>query len=359
MPSVNPLCPVFGSCGGCQHQDISYDEELCLKEIALRGFLSPHFDVRSLDIRPVVPSPKVYHYRSRLDLKLVRTRRGTVHIGFSPPEKGPVVEVNACPIAMEQISRFLPQLAQDALRKLPAKYRMANLTVRCGEGDAVQWGGIGRRSLRLEEKDYFSMTIALERHLPAPSVCPMPVTIYYSLDTFFQANLSILPVLAKYLRALPVWSKEAVFFDLYGGGGLFSIMMHDLVKGVVNIEENTHSVTLARFNVDKNSLANAVVHEGRVEDILPSLLESSFSGENIVMVDPPRAGLSPAMIGLLNQLTKVRHLLYLSCNPQTLASNLVDLTHGPWRTVFVQPFDFFPRTRHLETLVLLRSSSQK
>src|SRR5512135_3167789 len=95
-----PLCPVFGTCGGCQHQDIPYAEELRLKETRLRELLIRIPDTQSWDIRPIVPSPLVYHYRNRLDLKLVKTKRGTLHIGFTPADKGPVVEITACPIAM-------------------------------------------------------------------------------------------------------------------------------------------------------------------------------------------------------------------------------------------------------------------
>jgi 23S rRNA (uracil1939-C5)-methyltransferase len=134
-----PLCPVFGTCGGCQYQDIPYSEELRLKEAGLREALGRGCDIRPLDIQPVIPSPQTYHYRNRLDLKLVKTRRGTLHVGFTPTGKGPVVEVASCPIAMAQISAFLPRLQVEAAAKIPKKYHMANLTVRCGDKEAVRW----------------------------------------------------------------------------------------------------------------------------------------------------------------------------------------------------------------------------
>jgi tRNA/tmRNA/rRNA uracil-C5-methylase (TrmA/RlmC/RlmD family) len=340
-----PLCPVFGTCGGCQHQNISYEEELRLKEASLREALGRQVDDHAFAVSPVVASPRTYHYRNRLDLKLVKTRRGTLHVGFTPVEKGVVVEVDACPIAMEQISAFLPRLREEALARIPKKYHMANLTVRCGDGSEVRWGGIGKRSLRLEEKDYFSTKLC-------------GLEIFYSLDTFFQANLSILPVLARELRALPIWSNDISFFDLYGGVGLMGLLVHDLVGRVFNIEENVHSVRLARHNLTKNTLKNVEVFEGRVELILPELLQKTASSENVVMVDPPRAGLSKDAVALLNKLPRVRHLLYLSCDPGSLAQNLADLTAGPWQIMKIQPFDFFPRTKHLETLVLLKNKTQ-
>ena len=335
-----PPCPEFGKCGGCQYQDIPYADELKNKEDALRATLAARMDLTGWDIRPVVASPKVYNYRNRLDLKLVKTRKDTIHIGYAAAGRGPMLEIEGCPIGMEKIAAYIPMLRKDASESLPEKYRMANLTLRCGDGDKVLWGGIGRKSNHLQPSEYFYFEFLGKK-------------IYYSLDTFFQANLSILPLLADHMRRLPIWSPEAVFFDLYGGVGLLGLLVHDMVKGVINIEENTHAVSVANHNVKANNISNVATLEGRVEGVLPGLLDQmDFSG-NIVMVDPPRAGLTDKAVANLNALAKVKYLLYLSCSAETLAGNLVGFTNGPWRVVSVQPFDFFPRTRHLETLVLL------
>jgi len=332
---------VFGSCGGCQYQDLDYTQELVLKETALKEVLRAVIPLGDELFQPIVASPKIYHYRNRLDLKLINRRNGDVHIGFSPAERGPVIEIGACPIAMEAISAFIPRLRQEAAAAIPREYRMANLTVRCGDGPDVHWGGIGRKSLRLEARDYFYVDILGRR-------------IYYSLDTFFQANLSILPPLIDFLRGQEIWSKDAVFFDLYGGVGFFGLCVNDLVAKVVNIEENVHAVRLAKYNLSANSLGNVHAMEGRVEDVLPPLLAEAMTDENIVMVDPPRAGLSEAAVSLLNGLKRARYLVYLSCDPGNLAANLKELVAGGWGVVGVRPFDFFPRTRHLETLVILK-----
>lgn len=342
-PSIfqEPLCPVFGSCGGCQYQNAPYDEELRLKTEGLRALLKEHLGGLPFDQLPAVPSPKIYHYRNRLDLRLKKLRGGSIHVGFSLPQKGPVLEIDQCPIAMEAISEFIPQLKKDAAAILPPKYKVANLTVRCGDGPAVRWGGIGRRSTRLSAEDYFSTRC-------------QGLEIFYSLDTFFQANLSILPKVIETIRTMPVWSKEATFFDLYGGVGLFGLCVHDLVGRVVNIEENVHSIKLARHNIEQNHISNVEIFSGRVEDVLPGLLEQGVGEGHVVMVDPPRAGLSPSSLTLLNGLSRAQYLIYLSCNPLTLAENLKALREGAWQIMTLQPFDFFPRTRHLETLVLLR-----
>ncbi len=340
---ATPVCPVFGLCGGCQYQDIPYERELQLKAEVLRSALLPVPGFVEQKLFPVEPSPRVYHYRNRLDLKLLQRRDRKVYIGFSPVERGPVLEITSCPIAMEQISDFIPDLRREAEARIPADYRMASLVVRCGDAAPVRWGGIGRKSTRLQDSEYL-YTELLGRK------------VFYSLDTFFQANLSILPSLAGVLRSLPVWGEDKILYDLYGGVGFFGLMTNDLVRKVINIEENEHSVRLARYNLMHNKAGNLEVRQGRVEDVFPALVAEAGLSRGILMVDPPRAGLSASAIALLNETRGADSLLYLSCSPQSLARDLV-LLEKQWDIAQVRPFDFFPRTRHIETLVLLSSRS--
>ena len=206
IQKVQPACPVFGECGGCQYQDVLYEEELQIKEKQLKKIFLEHLIVSSELFEPIIPSPQTYHYRNRLDLKLFKTREGKVLIGFSPEKGFKTIEVEQCPIADRAISDFLPELKHQAIVRLPAKYRVANLVVRCGDDKSVHWGGIGRRSLELKPQDYFSTEI-LDRK------------IFYSLDTFFQANLSILPLVIEKIRTLSIWKSKPIFYDLYGGVG--------------------------------------------------------------------------------------------------------------------------------------------
>ena len=338
-----PACPFFGTCGGCQYQHLAYEEELVLKERVLKDLLGATLAIEDHVFSSIVASPKIYHYRNRLDLKLIHRRNGDVHIGFSSAQRGPLIEVGACPIAMEQVSDFIPRLRAEAAACIPKDYRMANLTVRCGDGPNVRWGGIGHNSLRLDARDYFFTDISGRR-------------IYYALDAFFQANLSILPNLVGFLRARPMWGGDTVFFDLYGGVGFFGLCLSDLVARVLNIEENVHAIRLAKYNAVANAVDNIEIIEGRMEDVLPDLAARALPGAHVIMVDPPRAGLSDSAIAVLNNVMQAHYLVYLSCDPGSLADNLKDLVAGGWGIDLIKPFDLFPRTRHLETLVILKRS---
>lgn len=337
---IKSLCPLFGSCGGCQYQDIPYEEELSLKGKLLRELLTKEIDLAASAFEPVTPSPQTYHYRNRLDLTLRKRNNGERQMGFMLPATQRLQEVTVCPIARQEINDFLPRLKEEAVRKLPADYRVANLVVRVGEDGRVLWGGIGRRSLRMKEEDYFWTTVRGRR-------------IFYALDTFFQANLSILEKIVAKIEELIDWGPDTVFLDLYSGVGLFGIAFADRAKEIVMIEEGSDSVDLARFNAGYHRLEHVKMLVGKVETHLPEVLKEASGKPCVALIDPPRGGLAPSAIGTLGEAQDLRSLFYLSCSPESLARDLKHLRQSGWKIRRVMPFDFFPRTRHLETLVWL------
>jgi len=344
MPSkeiskIKPLCPVFGQCGGCLYQDIVYQEELSLKERQLKTLFDSSFPVDRTLFKPIVGSPKEYHYRHRVDLKLVKSKTRGIFIGYTPKEGRGVLAINECAIATEKIDQAIGRVKEEAINKLTEKYRQANLVVRVGDNEQVRWGGIGRRSLELKEEDYLWAEVNGKK-------------IFYSLDTFFQANLSILPKLFDYLYAQPIWDN-ASFYDLYGGVGLFGILMAEKVNKVTLIEEVGASIKLARYNLARHQLKNFEIIEGRMEDQFLSVLKQQADNNVVAMIDPPRAGLSADVRGLLTDAENINHLLYLSCNPEALVRDLKNLCESKWKIKEITPFDFFPKTKHLETLVSL------
>ena len=342
---VKPRCPIFGECGGCQYQDISYKDELKIKEAQLKNLFSESEELKGFvsknTFAPIAASPKQYNYRNRLDMKLLKTRDQKVFMGFSPVARYSVVETDACDIAIKPISDFLPELKKQATEKLPQKYRNASLVVRTGDDGRVFWGGIGKRSLRMDEKDYFWTSISGKK-------------IYYSLDTFFQANLSILPKLISTIKQLKILDKETTFYDLYGGVGFFGVSLYNQVKDVVLVEENIHATKIADYNVKVNGLSNFTIFSGRMEEHFAALPKEKKVQNKVAMIDPPRAGLSQDAAKILASTKAFNSLLYLSCNPGCLVRDLAIFTGNKWKIARIIPFDFFPRTKHLETLVLLK-----
>ena len=345
LPRVEPLCPVFGACGGCSYQDISYEHELALKEENLRKLFFEKLGLTAEIFDPIVASPEPYHYRNRLDLTLRRTKDG-IMLGFQVAAARKIIEVEACPIARKEISEFIPQLKREATAKLPADYRNANVVVRTGEDGRVLWGGIGRRSLALQEKDYFWTTVRGRK-------------IFYSLDTFFQANLFILPALMDVIEKYAEFDAQTCFLDLYSGTGLFGLAFADKAAKVFMIEENGPSTEVAAYALRFHNLTHAAVRAGKVETELPAVLKELQNEKRVIaIVDPPRHGLSVSALETIAAEKKLEKLFYLSCLPESLARDLALFKEKGWRVEKVIPFDFFPRTHHLETLVLLKPEIQ-
>lgn len=341
---ADPLCPVFGDCGGCAYQDLRYADELKTKESMIRGMLQAVLPLPENVFRPAVASPKDYHYRHRLDLTLRRTRAGEILVGFMPEGRKKVLEIDQCPIAMEAVSAYLPRLKKEATERLPGNYDTANLVIRTSDDGRVVWGGIGRHSLRMPEESYLWTEIEGKR-------------IHFSLETFFQANLSILPALIRTVRSRLELDSETVFFDLYSGVGLFGLCLAGDAGQVVLMEDYPASVKIARTNAERLGLQSKLeFSEAKVEEGLMELLQK-YDGRRIkAMIDPPRQGLKPAAVETLQacgRSGKIEKLLYLSCYPPSLVRDLKELCAAGWRVASVTPLDFFPRTKHLETLVEL------
>jgi 23S rRNA (uracil1939-C5)-methyltransferase/tRNA (uracil-5-)-methyltransferase len=274
-------------------------------------------------------------------LRLLKTKDQNIFIGFTVQGRKQIVEIEKCPIAMPAVSDFLPELKRLACEKLPEKYSNANLVVKTGDDGRVRWGGIGRRSLKMAEDDLFWTEVEDRR-------------IHYSLDSFFQANLSILPELFRRIRSLGILSSRTRLYDIYGGVGLFGICLGSEVGEVVLLEENIYAVATARYNARYNGFANFSFYEGRMEDHADVF--AGVASPSVAVIDPPRSGLSPSACDLLCA-AAFDHLLYLSCDPQSMSRDLRRFLEAGWQALKIIPFDFFPRTKHIETLVLLRRRS--
>ena len=336
-----PLCPYFGSCGGCAYQDLTYEDELSLKEENLQKLFERELGISPEIFRPIVPSPEPYGYRTRLDLSF-RRQRGEVVMGFMSEGTRRLVDIGSCSIARPEISGFLPRLREEAGAMLPENYRSANLVVKAGADGRTRWGGIGRGSLRMVERDYFSAEIEGKR-------------IFYSLDCFFQANLGILPRALESLRSLLGLTPETCLLDLYSGVGLFWVVFAREAHAVWAVEESGSALRVAEFNQRYHHLSNVFLKEGKTEDLFEEVLAELDGRPRAAIVDPPRQGLGPRALEKLAQEKSIRPLVYVSCHPPSLVRDLGRFLEAGWRVDRVVPHDFFPRTRHLETLVRLWS----
>lgn len=342
-PRVRPACAVFGTCGGCRYQDLSYPDELAAKQRLVRTLLIDGLKLSEDLLEPITGSPVEYGYRNNLDITFIRTRKdGKKLLGFMKERTSShIVTVDACPVARPEISDFLPQLREAAAARLPETQRLASLVVRVSGDGAVRWGGIGKGSIKLKPEELLWTEINGKR-------------IHFSLDTFFQSNTAILPKVIERLGEWAAWDRNRTFFyDLYAGVGLFGFLMADKAKRVVMIESVGSSMDCARHTCEKGLYMNVDIREGRTEAEFPRLLTEGVPADAIALVNPPRRGLSPEALESIASVPALGALFYLSCGPESLYRDLKNFIQRGWTVRKIAAFDFFPKTKHVETLVHL------
>lgn len=358
-------CPVFGECGGCQWQHLPYGEQVRWKERIFADFLRRQCGVGEEAVLPAVPSPGEWRYRSRVQFKCRQTAGGFV-MGFYRRGSHFVVDVADCPITAVRLNEVL-RLFRSWLPASPCPDRVPQVDLDLGcdgrvrgvvhaLGDVpsladylrplVEEAGI---SLFLQPGRKDSLVrVAGEEDLEIAAGDP-PMLLRYGPGGFAQVNLpQNLALVREVTRAAALTGKERVL-DLFCGMGNFSLPLARGAREVTGVEEYAPAIVKARQNAARLGIANAAFHAVPAEGAATGLADGA--GFDLVVLDPPRAG----AYGVARELAASRpgKILYVSCDPSTLARDLQPLLHGGYRLLWSRPFDLFPQTHHIESLSLL------
>lgn len=326
---VAPPCPVAGRCGGCEWQHLDYSEQLrqkvALASDALRRLGGIEWP--GLSIEPGKP----WSYRSRARLHAAPGKR----LGYLARASHEVVPIASCPVA---------DPALDAL--IAAGTATPGQSAAWGYRDVSDLAPLA--SAAKGDDDAVPTLAAPARELTVP-VLGKPIR--FDHRCFFQSNVPMLEKLIPY--ALEGLSGELAL-DLYCGVGLFGAFLADRFRSVLAVESNPHSLAYARRNIP--GPAHRFL-EGRLEDLaLKGRLPAPDSPPDLVLVDPPRPGLDAAVRDWLLE-NRPPRLLYVSCNPATLARDLKTLTATTYRVDALKLFDFYPQTAHIESVAKLSLNS--
>ena len=343
---IDPKCPLFGRCGGCQYQHLTYAEQLKWKRQQVEELLKYMAGVE-FAVAPVIGSPREFGYRSKITPHFQApriaggpgSRPAVVGREADPPAAQPIgflkqgsrfelVDVPQCPIATPEINAKLPEVRAKTLARLAAgEYkRDATLLLRhAQEGvitdyDAVITEQVGALKLHFLARD------------------------------FFQNNPFILPAFTGYVREQAAGSGAKFLVDAYCGSGLFALSCAPAFEKVAGIELSATSVKFATENAAANGIANATFRAGDAAQIFAGL--EFPPADTAVVIDPPRKGCDESF---LNQLFAYgpRAVVYVSCDPATQMRDLKGFLAAGYRLTAVQPFDLFPQTRHLECVITL------
>ncbi len=336
---VEPRCPVFGMCGGCHLQYISYDRQLRMKEEVLIDSLTR---IGKIDVNLAPSLSDVqWNYRHRAQFKV--SRQGI--IGFFRESSRDVVEFDTCPLMKDEINGFLRKMKQQGLAH---GLKEAHLCV----GDAA--------SILLKYPDGHKCVSEPFRAIGISSIACNEVLSdgagYIAFDllelkytvspwTFFQAHWAMnIKVAEKIVQAAAPLSQGTVL-DLYAGAGNFSLPLAENAAEIILVEEEAHAVEDGARNLKMNGLKNCRFVKTTAEKYkLPKKVD-------LLLLDPPRPGMTADVTKKVLENTPER-LIYISCNPSTLARDVKKLKEK-YDIVSVQMIDFFPNTFHIEALVFL------
>ncbi|MDR1317219.1 MAG: TRAM domain-containing protein [Spirochaetales bacterium] len=316
-----PECPLFGLCGGCDFQHTDYEEQ---KNIKLRMVQETFKRIGRVEPGEILFEQSApFGCRSRVQLH--RTPDGELPWGFKKAASDECVPVRHCPAAVPEINDFLAGEAGKAAGR--DFHGGSDGSSGSGGGRIHVFGSGGRTAFRKD--DEIRLTLCGK-------------DIVFSPECFFQSNI---PLLEKLIgRAFNGLSGSRAL-DIYGGVGTFAAFLEDRFRNVISIEENPLSSSYARRNLNPDTTR---VFTGSVEDWIAGSADAQ-TPPDLIVADPPRAGLSGAVRAFLKK-TGSPLILYVSCDAGTLARDSAFLLENGYTLDQYRLFDFYPQTAHVESL---------
>ena len=333
---VQPPCPYYGPhptalgatmpCGGCQYQHIAYAEQLAIKKRQIIATLQRIGGIAEPPVSDPIPSPQPYGYRNKTTMQVDPRRQ---FIGFHAVDHRTPLDIERCLILAEPINQALTTYRAAP----PPAERPYTLLLRMDSRGVVRSG-----SQMLEET---VAGVALE--VPA--------------NGFFQVNTALTGELVAQVRQRITAAGHRNLLDAYSGVGLFSIALAGQLDAAVGIEFDKHATVWARKNARRLGHRLLRFFEGPVEAHIRGALELLPRDKPTLLVDPPRAGLSDAVLASVAA-AALPHIIYVSCDFGTFARDAKFLLSHGYSLVGVQPVDLFPQTSHCEIVAEFKRSAK-
>lgn len=374
---TKPFCPVFGECGGCQLQHYTYPAQLAWKRSVVENALKRIGGFEAVKVRDAIGMISPRNYRNKMSL-VVDHAPSPPKLGFYKQRSHDIVPIEGCPIVEPQLDEYIGHLnvmrnerdmeplfnearhvvartarsSQQTVLTITTPTQSVNVARQGGSMLANLPGAVGvTNSFDLSGENVIlgrKQSIAAGRAAIEEKIHGVRYRI--SAGSFFQVNTEIVARILSFME--PGLRESRRIVDLYCGVGTFALFFAKLGSNVFGIEENRFAVGEAEENAQINGLGAQVrFTTGRVEEaVLRSDVIDELKKAEIVFLDPPRKGSDEQTLGAIAE-AAVQNLWYLSCDPATLARDSKFLASKGYRLGVVQPFDMFPQTGHIETLV--------
>jgi 23S rRNA (uracil1939-C5)-methyltransferase len=399
---ITPKCAHFGSCGGCRLQHMAYENQLAYKtERTLQKF--KHQITAETEIAPTAGCTPPWNYRNKMEYSFTSDRFGKKFLGLMFQGSRHAFNLTECHLASpwfveavkqtrtwwenSSLEAYHPFKNRGSLRTLTLREgthtgdRMAILTVSGNPEYALHKNQLAHfvSAIRMAVEpmtpgsqlsiflrihqiakgsptQFYEMVLYGEDHIREklhiqahPERAVNSYQFHVSPSAFFQPNTLQAEKLYSLALQRAQLHKESVVYDLYCGTGTLGICMAQEVKEVIGIEISPESVLDARTNVQWNGCKNVTIFSGAVREVLRT---ERLATPDLILVDPPRAGLDPDTLQLILQLHP-KQIIYVSCNPESQALNSTELIKGGYQLRAIQPVDQFPHTAHVENIIHL------
>ena len=380
---VEPFCPVYHECGGCQLQHLAYDETLALKRELIIQAIRRYVKTKvSLDlIKPTIASNPNTHYRNKASLPL-QYKFGKNIIGMYKPNSNHLVEIKDCPIQEQDINKFYTLILNQMDKRKILAYNNTSKTgtvrfiiIRRAEATAqiqvtfilykedpeiVELGKYLVEKFKeivsvyrvinddLKSREFFTKNTNLIAGTEAINEVLNDVVFSLKPDAFFQLNTKQADVLYNKVIELGQFKPTDIVIDAYSGIAPIAQYVAPHVKRVYAIESVEASIQSAKDTIIQNTHKNIDLLKGDVVEVLNKKKDIPV---DVIVFDPPRTGLGEKVTAFLLK-KKPKKIIYISCNPSTLAKDLDVLTQA-YTIKSIEPIDMFPFTSHVETITLL------
>jgi 23S rRNA (uracil1939-C5)-methyltransferase len=389
---VEAPCPYFGRCGGCRLQHVAYPAQLAFKAKQVADVLERVGGLAGIEQRPIMGAVETYGYRNKMEFTIAPAParegggRAPIIVGLHEAARyDAVLDIERCLLQSEGMNarldearRFFVEGGLDAYDQDAGEGLLRFLMLREGRRTGEAMVNVVTASPAVSEMA--PLAGRLEARLPGTSSVVMNVnpkkasvavgveehllggrdhirerigglSFQISANSFFQTNTEQAERLFDLVLGAAALEGDETVVDLYSGTGAISLLLARRSRWVYGVEVATEAVEDAARNAAANDISNCTFLAGEVRFVLPSLIARGVGAE-VVVADPPRAGFHPKALHALIAL-EPRRIVYVSCNPSTLARDLGDLVRGGYRVEWVQPVDMFPHTPHIEAVARL------
>lgn len=381
-----PRCELFGRCGGCQLQHISYAAQLEMKRKSVADALERIGGVTSPTVAECVPSPRQWEYRNKASMPVQSLRGEALRAGFYRPRSHQIIPCSHCHVLLPGINDILRELVA-ALRaegfhgarygkKAGGNELIRHIVARRAQfGEDALCAVIGGRAITKNERKRLEAAAGSVKGLsgmvynlndsPGNFIWGSRSTPIYGAEmmterlgkykftfeasSFFQVNSAQALSLYEEAAKLALAGAPGKILELYSGVGSLTAFLASGGAEVTAVESWLPAAKYIAANAEQNGIKKIIPHTAQAENIAESLSAGRY---DVAVVDPPRTGCDEKVLAALLKISPEK-IVYVSCNPATMARDTKRLTAGGYTLTSARPFDMFPQTGHVETVVIM------